>query len=151
MNSLTPQEIAEVIAEAKVAHIGVLSHGEPYVTPISFVALDDGIAFRSLTGARTDAIAAHPRVSVEMTIHNEETGSWRSVVASGTAAMIEDTEQEASILQELIRRYAESFNSLLGDTGPTLTKAYVMRVHFDAVSGRSSGTYLQPKTRPGRL
>ena len=45
MNQLTPQEIAEVIAGAKFAHIGVISNDEPYVTPISFVSLGDGIAF----------------------------------------------------------------------------------------------------------
>lgn len=151
MNTLTPQEIAEVVAGARFAHIGVISNGAPYVTPISFVSLGDGIAFRSLTGKRLDAIAANPKVSLEITEYNSETGSWRCVVAEGTAVVVEDTQEEASIIQQLLKRYAESFNSLLGDTAPSLSKAYVIRIVFDAITGRSSGTYLQPKTRPGRL
>ncbi len=151
MNILTPQEIAEVIAECRFAHIGVISNGEPYVTPISYVSLGDGIAFRSLTGKRLDAIAANPRVSVVWTIHNDETGAWRSVIAAAHAVVVEDTQQEATIIQKLMQRYSESFSNLLGDTAPTLSKAYVIRVDFDAVSGRSSGAYLEPRTRPGRL
>lgn len=151
MNTLTPQEIAEVIGAARFAHIGVVANGEPYVTPISFVPLGNGVAFRSLTGKRMDAIAANARVSFEITEHDTDTGSWRSVIASGKAVVVEDTQREAEIIQQLLNRYAESFNSLLGDTGPTLSKAYVIKVEFDAITGRSSGTFLQPKTRPGRL
>lgn len=151
MDILKPEEIAEVIAEARVAHIGVISEGEPYVTPISYVALGDGIAFRSLAGKRLDAISVNPRVSVEISLHEPEIGSWRSVVASGNATVIEDTYHEAEMIQKLMNRYAESFDSLLGDTGPTLSKATVVRIEFDAIAGRSSGSHLAPHTRPGRL
>lgn len=151
MNTLTPQEIAEVISAARFAHIGVVADGEPYVTPISFVSLGDGVAFRSLSGKRLDAILENPRVSIEITEHDQETGSWRSVIASGSATVIDDPQQEASIIQQLLQRYAESFNSLLGDTGPSFSQAFVVRVDFDGITGRSSGTFLQPKTRPGRL
>lgn len=151
MNTLTPVEIAEVLEAARFAHIGVISNGEPYVTPISFVSTGDGVAFRSLTGKRLDAIAANPRVSIEVTNHDAETGAWSSVVASGHAVVIEDTQQEATFIQQLLQRYTESFDSLLGDSAPGMGKAYVIRVDFDGISGRSSGSYFQPKTRPGRL
>lgn len=151
MNHLTPQEIAQVIEGAKFAHIGVISEGRPYVTPISFVPLGGAMAFRSLTGKRLDAIAANPDVSIEITDYTEQTGAWKCVIADGKATVIEDPNLEADIIHALITRYAESFNSLLGDTGPGMGKAYVIKVDFDGITGRSSGTYLQPKTRPGRL
>ena len=90
-------------------------------------------------------------MSVEITEYNAETGSWRCVIADGHAVVVEDPNEEASIIQSLLQRYAESFNSLLGDTAPSLSKAYVIRIEFDSITGRSSGTFLQPKTRPGRL
>ena len=151
MNILTPDEIAEVVAEARVAHIGVISYGEPYVTPISYVPTGDGVAFRSLAGRRLDALGAAPRVSVEMTIVDEATGSWRSVVASGDAAVVENPREEAEIIQLLLHRYSESFDRLLGASGPTVSRASVVRVEFDSVAGRSSGDRLKPRTRPGRL
>lgn len=151
MDTLNSQEIAEVIADTRVAHIGVIADGEPYVTPISFVPLADGIAFRSLTGKRLDAIAANGRVSIEMTVHDEDTGAWRSVVASGSATVVEDPHEEATVIQGLLARYRESFENLFGDSAPGIGKAYIIRVVFGTVSGRSSGSYLQPRTRPGRL
>jgi nitroimidazol reductase NimA-like FMN-containing flavoprotein (pyridoxamine 5'-phosphate oxidase superfamily) len=151
MNQLTPQEIAEVIAGAKFAHIAVISGDEPYVTPISFVSIGDGIAFRSLTGKRLDALAANPHVSIEITEYIEETGSWRCVIAQGHAVVVEDVNEEALIIQSLLHRYEQNFSSLLGDTGPSFSKAFVIKVEFDGITGRSSGTFLQPKTRPGRL
>ena len=151
MDTLTQDQCQALLEEEHVAHIGVITAEGPYVTPISFVSLGDGVAFRSLTGRRLNAIKENPRVSFEITEHNPETGSWRSVIASGSATLIEDPQQEASIIQQLLQRYTESFNSLLGDTGPTLSQAFVVRVDFDGITGRSSGTFLQPKTRPGRL
>ena len=151
MNSLTPQEIADVIASARYAHIGVVSNGEPYVTPISYVTLGDGIAFRSVTGKRLDAIAANPRVSLEITEYEEETGAWRSVVAAGHAVVIENPQEEAAVIQQLVARYAESFNNLLGEDPATLSKAYIIKIAFDSTSGRGSGSFLQTRTRPGRL
>ena len=151
MNILRPDEIAEVVVEASVAHIGVISDGEPYVTPISYVPFHNGIAFRSLAGKRLDAIGAAPRVSVEMAIVDEATGSWKSVVATGDASVVENSQEAAEIIQLLLQRYAASFESLLGDKGPTLTRASVVRVEFDEVAGRSSGDRLRPRTRPGRL
>jgi nitroimidazol reductase NimA-like FMN-containing flavoprotein (pyridoxamine 5'-phosphate oxidase superfamily) len=151
MNSLTPQEIAEVIADARVAHLAVIADGEPYVTPMSFVSLGDGIAFRSLAGKRLDALRANPRVSIAITQHIPETGAWRSVIATGTARVVEDTKQESIIIEKLLSRYSESFRTLLGDSAPTLSRAYVIRVEFDSITGRSSGAFLQARTRPGRL
>jgi len=151
MDILTPDEIADVVAAARVAHIGVFSNGEPYVTPISYVPFGDGIAFRSLAGRRLDAIATNPRVSVEITVVDEATGSWKSVVASGDSSVVDDSQEAAEIIQLLLQRYTAAFENLLGDKGPTLSRASVVRVDFERVTGRSSDGRLQPKTRPGRL
>ena len=151
MNALTPQEIAEVIADARVAHIAVISEGEPYVTPMSYVSLGDGIAFRCLDGKRLAALRHNPRVSIAITQQIPETGAWRSVIATGEAKVVVDTEQETTIIQKLLRRYSESFRTLLGDSAPSISRAYVIRVEFDTIAGRSSGSFLQGRTRPGRL
>jgi nitroimidazol reductase NimA-like FMN-containing flavoprotein (pyridoxamine 5'-phosphate oxidase superfamily) len=151
MNELTSEEITEIIEAAPFAHIGVVANGEPYVTPISYVTFGDRIAFRSVTGKRLDAIAANPRVSVEITEHNEETGAWRSVIAAGHAVVIENPHDEESIIQQLRTRYAAAFNNLLGEDPSSLSKAYIIMIEFDEVTGRSSGAYTKERTRPGRL
>jgi len=152
MNELTQEEIQQVIEEAPFAHIGVLSNGEPYVTPISYVVFGENrIAFRSVTGKRLDAIAANPRVSIEITEHDPDTGSWRSVIAAGHAVVLENPDDAATVVDQLRTRYAAAFNNLLGEDPSSLNKAYIILVEFDSVTGRSSGAYLDWRTRPGRL
>ena len=149
MKALSPTEIVAVLDQARIAHVGVLADGEPYVTPLSFVPTGDGIAFRSVIGKRLDAIAAHPNVSVEITLHDEATGSWRSIVASGHATLVEDHTEETAIVQAILSKYPESFKNLLGDTAPG--RGYIVRVSFDQVTGRGSGGAFEPRSRPGRL
>ena len=48
-----------------MAHIGVLSEGEPYVTPMSFVVDDNRILFRTKPGKRYEAMMKNPVVSIE--------------------------------------------------------------------------------------
>jgi nitroimidazol reductase NimA-like FMN-containing flavoprotein (pyridoxamine 5'-phosphate oxidase superfamily) len=92
---LTPDEIIAVVSEACVAHIGVRPGGDPYVTSVSYVPFGNGIAFRSLSERRLDAIASNPRVSVEVTVVDHETGSWKSVVASGRSSVVDDSQEAA--------------------------------------------------------
>jgi nitroimidazol reductase NimA-like FMN-containing flavoprotein (pyridoxamine 5'-phosphate oxidase superfamily) len=70
---LTPDEIIAVVSEACVAHIGVRPGGDPYVTSVSYVPFGNGIAFRS----------------------HHETGSWKSVVASGRSSVVDDSQEAA--------------------------------------------------------
>ena len=62
MNDLTPEQCRTVLEEGMVAHPGVISDGEAYVSPMSYVLIGDDIVFRTLVGRPIEAIKEHPRV-----------------------------------------------------------------------------------------
>lgn len=151
MNILTPDEIADVVAEARVAHIGVVADGEPHVTPLPYVPFGNGIASARSPEGGPMPLRGIRGLAVEITLVDDKTASWRSVVASGNSSVIDDSQEAAEAVQLLLQRYAESFESLLGDKGATLGRASVVRIDFDEVAGRGSDGHLQRRTRPGRL
>ena len=48
MNPLSREEALELLRSVPVAHIGVVSDGAPYVSPMSFVVVGDRVAFRNI-------------------------------------------------------------------------------------------------------
>ena len=153
MDALTRPEIDQILAEAPVAHLGVVDQdGNPYVTPLSFVYTGETIAFRTMEGRRIEALLAHPRVCVEVMEHDSESGDWRSVVAFGNAEIVEDDIAAGAFFAQLLHKYDQTFEGLFGlPDRAGLAVAYVVRIVLDDVSGRTSGRFLGTKTRPGRL
>jgi nitroimidazol reductase NimA-like FMN-containing flavoprotein (pyridoxamine 5'-phosphate oxidase superfamily) len=153
MDPLTRPEIDQILAESPVAHLGVVDeNGGPYVTPLSYVYTGDTIAFRTLEGRRIAALRANPRVCIEVMEYEPEGGDWLSVIAFGTAEIVEDDIAAGAFIAQLLHKYEQTFEGLFGlPAREGLTVAYVVRVLLDDVSGRTSGRFLSTRTRPGRL
>ncbi len=153
MDTLTQEECQSLLEREHVAHIGVITEDGPYVTPISYVTLANKLAFRTAPGRRTEAIEIDPRVCVEASQYNRETGDWSSVIVYGKASVIRnDAAREQVVVDALFEKYRNAYDNLLaspGGFGPSTR--FVVLVDIEEMSGRSSGGYLQPRTRPGRL
>jgi nitroimidazol reductase NimA-like FMN-containing flavoprotein (pyridoxamine 5'-phosphate oxidase superfamily) len=152
MQELVESRVRRLLHDEPVAHVAVLADGRPYVTPISFVWLDEALWFRTMPGRRLDALQADPRVSCEISRFDLETGAWESVILSGEAAVILETEQEERVMNEIRAKYRRITRSALQmppDVVPEL--GTVVRVKPNHVSGRGSSRGLQGPDRPGRL
>jgi nitroimidazol reductase NimA-like FMN-containing flavoprotein (pyridoxamine 5'-phosphate oxidase superfamily) len=153
MDTLTQDQCRELLEQQHVAHIGVITEEGPYVTPISYVFLENRLAFRTAPGRRTEAIEVDPRVSVETSRYDAATGDWSSVIVHGTASVIRnDPAREQVVVDALFDKYRDAYDNLLSlpaGMGPGTRFVVVIEVH--EMSGRSSGGFLQPRTRPGRL
>jgi nitroimidazol reductase NimA-like FMN-containing flavoprotein (pyridoxamine 5'-phosphate oxidase superfamily) len=149
VNDLGPEECRAVLDEGRVAHIAVVSEGEPYVTPMSYVMRGEDFVFRTITGRRIEALRANPRVCVEVTIDGPE--GWRSVLFWGTARFLDDARLESEIIGDLLAKYHS--NSLFGASTPTgyAQERVVVAVTPERLGGRASGTGLHSQSRPGRL
>lgn len=90
MEELSREEAFRLLSEAPVAHLGVISEGRPYVTPMSFVVDGERILFRTVAGRKFRAIAENPNVCIEASRFDEQTGDWVSVVVTGTAKETKD-------------------------------------------------------------
>ncbi len=153
MEALTTEEAYAFMQKALVAHIGVIADGAPYVTPMSFVLEENRILFRTKPGQRFEALVANPRVCIEASRYDEESGDWVSVIVSGDAAVVEDDETRQLTVQLLLRKYEDVLGSPLSRGGlqPMAGFPHVVQVDIEEISGLSSGRGVGARTRPGRL
>ena len=153
MEPINEAEALEFLREAMVAHLGVVLDGEPYVTPMSFVVDGRRLLFRTKPGKRFEAIEENPRVCVEVSRFDDETGDWVSVVVKGTAIERTDDPTTSRAVEMLLEKYAAVLGSPLGTGGlqPMASFPHVLEVGIDEITGMASGRGFSYRTRPGRL
>lgn len=150
MIDLTPEECARVLEEGYVAHIGVVSDGVPYVTPMSYVILGGEVCFRTGPGRRVEALRTDPRCCVEVTILRES-DTWESVLFWGSARFIDEPGERSEVVAAILHKYHTE--SPLGSSSPPfLPKEHpIIAIRPEDLTGRASGRELGQQTRPGRL
>ena len=154
MDSLTRDEALEILASEYVAHLGVISNGAPYVTPMSFVIDGDCILFRTMAGRKLDAIRANPKVCIEVSRYHEETGDWESVIVEGEARLVEEDETRRKLVTLIFDKYEKVMGSPLSGGGglmPLGGYPQVIEVALGDVVGMSSGRGMSARTKPGRM
>ena len=153
MDPIDEAEALEFLSEAMVVHLGVVQDGEPYVTPMSFVVDGRRLLFRTKPGRRFEAIEKNPRVCVEASRFDEESGDWVSVVVRGTAVERTDEATTSLAVEMLLEKYATVLGSPLGTGGlqPMASFPHVLEVSIDEITGMTSGRGFSFRTRPGRL
>ena len=153
MESITVEQAKPFLDESLVAHIGVMSEGEPYVTPMSFVVDGDRILFRTKPGKRHEAMMENSAVSIEVSTFDDETGDWTSVIVRGRAAEVDDDATILLTVQLLLRKYGTVLGSPLsrGEIQPMASFPHVVQVPIDEITGMTSGGGFAMRTRPGRL
>lgn len=152
MEPLTTEATLDLLANGKIAHIGVIDGEEPYVSPVSYVIVDQEFCFRTGTGRRINAIRENPIISIE-TMRTREDGGWECVVARGDTYEVDDARKAQEIVAGLLRKYVAEIGSPLssGARGPMEDTAVIVAARLSEISGRTSGTWFSIPTRPGRL
>lgn len=152
METLGGEKTLDLLMNGKVGHIAVIDDDSPYVSPVSYVIVDQKFCFRTGLGRRVEAIRKNPSVSIEVT-RTLPDGGWESVIASGEAAETDDQQLREEIVSALLSKYADVIGSPLshGARNPIPQPATFVTVDLSEISGRSSGSWLAIPTRPGRL
>ena len=153
MDEITESEALQFLTESMVAHIGVIVDEEPYVTPISFVVEGNRVLFRTKPGKRFEAIEANPAVCIEVSVFDETTGDWTSVVVRGKAQERTDEATASHTIDLLFEKYADALGSPLSHGGlqPMAAFPHVIEVPIENMTGMTSGRGFSYRTRPGRL
>lgn len=154
MHEITREEALAILDQVPVAHLAMVDGGEPYVTPMSFVVDEGFMYFRTMPGKKLDALADNPKVCVEASLYDDQTGDWESVIIRGEAEIVEDQEIREKTVSALYTKYDQVMGSPLGRPGrPQLDAGLVrvVRVTFDQVTGMTSGKGFAARTKPGRL
>jgi nitroimidazol reductase NimA-like FMN-containing flavoprotein (pyridoxamine 5'-phosphate oxidase superfamily) len=153
MDALSREEALKLLAIAPVAHFGIISDGRAYVTPMSFVVDEDRILFRTTGGKKLEALRKDPRVCIEVSKFDPDSGEWASVIVNGTAVEVGDSRIGQLAITKLYQKYADALGDPLSRGGlqPLQGLPHVIEVVIDEITGMSSGTGFSPRTRPGRL
>lgn len=110
------EEMEQILKRAEVGRLGLITDEGPYVVPLNFV-YDDGCLYfhTGLEGRKLEAIEKNPGVCFEVDeqleiVINEQgclsTAYYRSVIAWGTAHLLDDTAEKMKALELLLAKYA---------------------------------------------
>ncbi len=111
------KEIEEILERAPVGRLGLADGEEPYVVPLNFVYADDCIYFHTgVEGRKLDIINKNPCVCFEVDEMSEvfvnpeascfSTAYYKSVIAVGTARLLEADDEKIQALDLLMKKYA---------------------------------------------
>ena len=153
MDTLDAEKSLQLLAEAPVAHLGTVADGLPYVTPMSFVVHESRILFRTMGGKKLEALRSQPKVCVEVSKFDPQSGNWASVIVRGTAREVEEGSLKALVVERLFEKYADAIGDPMrrGGLQPLMGLPHVVEVEIEEMTGMTSGRALGPRTRPGRL
>jgi nitroimidazol reductase NimA-like FMN-containing flavoprotein (pyridoxamine 5'-phosphate oxidase superfamily) len=117
---MTSKEIDQFLTCARVGRLGMSLETGPYIVPVGYAYADGEIFFHTCNkGLKMDVLRKNPNVCFEVDESLSDTSMFKSVIASGTAEIIDDKEKMIPHLQKLIDKYRvpESFDEYMGKPG----------------------------------
>jgi nitroimidazol reductase NimA-like FMN-containing flavoprotein (pyridoxamine 5'-phosphate oxidase superfamily) len=139
-----PAWIEGVFRDATVCRVA-FAGPEPYIVPLCFGYEKNRIYLHSAPeGKKMDLFSASPRVCIEVEagvqlVNTGQPCSWgmkyRSVIASGTAGIVEEQEERLRALSLIARHYGAE-ETIPPDLSGRLA---VIRIDLEEVSGKTAG------------
>lgn len=139
MKVLTDDEMRELFQSAKVARLGCIINGEPYVVPINCHLEDDYLYSHSLPGLKISGLRENPRACVQVD-QIESDLHWRSAIAFGKFEEITSADKRANVLNKLLREFPllTPVESAIAADG-SAAEVIVFRIRIERLTGVSEG------------
>ena len=136
---LDKHEARKVLNAARVARMGCIVNGEPYIVPINYNFEDDCLYSHSLPGLKIDGLRENPRACVQVD-EIESDLRWRSALAFGKFEEVTKSNERAEILAKLLRSFPmlTPVESAIAIDGLS-QEVIVFRIRIERVSGVSEG------------
>ena len=139
MKMLSNEEARQLFQRARVARLGCIVNGEPYVVPINCHLEGDHLYSHSLTGLKITGLRENPRACVQVD-EIESDLRWRSAIAFGTYEEITKPNERADVLSTLLRNFpmltpVESAIAIDGSSPEVI----VFRISIERLTGVSEG------------
>lgn len=136
---LSKDESYSLLRGGRLARLGCVAEGYPYIVPVNYVFDGDSFLIHSLPGRKVEAMRANPRVCLQVD-EIEDQLSWRSVLAYGTYVEVTDAAERERVLACLLSLFPQltPVESVIAcDAGaPALV---VFRVLVERVTGVGEG------------
>lgn len=104
MRMLSNEEARSLFQVARVARLGCIVNGEPYVVPINCHLEGDRLYSHSLSGLKISGLRENPRACVQVD-EIESDLRWRSAIAFGKYEEITKQNERADVLSKLLRSF----------------------------------------------
>jgi len=137
MTMLNDSAIRKVFQSARVARLGCIVNGEPYVVPINCHLEDDCLYSHSLPGLKISALRENPRACVQVD-DIESDLRWRSAIAFGKFEEITKSNEREEILTTLLRKFpllTPVESAIAADA--SAPQVIVFRIRIDRLTGVS--------------
>ena len=139
MKMLSDEEARGLFQHIRVARLGCIVNGEPYVVPINCHFHDNYLYSHSLPGLKISSLRENPRACVQVD-EIESDLCWRSAIAFGNFEEITKPNERAYVLNELLRRFplltpVESAIAVDGGTAEVI----VFRIKIERLTGVAEG------------
>jgi nitroimidazol reductase NimA-like FMN-containing flavoprotein (pyridoxamine 5'-phosphate oxidase superfamily) len=139
MTMLNNVEARKVFQSARVARLGCIVNGEPYVVPISCHLEDDCLYSHSLPGMKISGLRENPGACVQVD-EIESDLHWRSAIAFGKYEEITKSNEREEILGRLLRQFPmmTPVESAIA-VDASAPQVIVFRIRIDRLTGVSEG------------
>jgi len=138
--------IDEVINRCLVCRLGLSDEGIPYVVPLNFGYDGNALYFHAAPqGRKLDIIAKNNHACIEFDtdveiVSSEEAAGWgakySSVIAFGTASLVEDPVEKRKAYDVIMRHYAG--NRAFAYPDICVDCSVIIKVAIEAVTGKRS-------------
>lgn len=139
MKMLSENEARKLFQSARVARLGCIVNGEPYVVPINCHLEDDYLYSHSLPGLKISGLRENPNACVQVD-ESESDLHWRSAIAFGKFEEVTKANERAGVLGKLLRKFPmlTPVESAIAADG-TMPEVIVFRIRIERVTGVSEG------------
>ena len=139
MTMLNEIAARKVLQSARVARLGCIVNGEPYVVPISCHLEDDCLYSHSLPGLKISGLRENPRACVQVD-EIESDLHWRSAIAFGKFEEITRSNERHEVLSKLLKKFPllTPVESAIAADGAA-QEVVVFRIRIERLTGVSEG------------
>lgn len=139
LKTLSNDEARELFGVARVARLGCIVNGEPYVVPINCYLDGDFLYSHSLSGLKIAALRENPSACVQVDEIDADF-SWRSAIAFGKYEELGKPSERTAVITKLLNRFpmltpVESAIAIDGCPPEVI----VFRIRIERLTGVSEG------------
>jgi len=139
MKMLSEDEARKLFQVARVARLGCIVNGEPYIVPINFHFDDNCLYSHSLPGLKISGLREHPRACVQVD-DIESDLRWRSAIAYGNFEEIAKPVERADVLSKVLKEFPKltpvESAIAIDAAAPAVV---VFRIRIDRLTGVAEG------------
>jgi len=139
IRTMSMDEARELFQIARVARLGCVVNGEPYVVPINCYLEGDYVYSHSLPGLKIAGLRENPRACVQVDEIDADF-SWRSAIAFGNYEEITKPSERTAIITKLLSKFpmlTPVESAIAVDGAPP--EVIVFRIRIERLTGVSEG------------